>query len=39
MQGNAFSMAPWQLSKDPQEASEAWKEDFRFTQKDVNGGS
>lgn len=38
MQGNAFLHA-WQLSKDPQEASEAWKEDFRFTQKDVNGGA
>lgn len=39
MQGNAFSTVLWQVSKDPQEASEAWKEDFSFTQKGVNGGS
>ena len=38
MQGNAFSTVPWQLCKDPQEASESWKEDLRFTQKGMKGG-
>ena len=38
MQGNAFSTVPWQLCKDPQEASEPWKEDLRFTQKGMKGG-
>lgn len=39
MQGNAFSTVPWQLYKDPQEASESWKEDLRFTQKGMNRGA